>query len=144
MNGMFAEVEFVKLDKDAQEPVRAHESDADNDLKALEDFRIHRGQTKKVRTGIALSVPNHCYGQVAGRSSLASKGIFPVGGVIDHGYTGECSVVLFNSSDEHVDFRKGDKIAQIIFLPIVEVSFKEVDALGNSNRGSNGFGSSGK
>ena len=144
MTGMFAEVDFVKLDKDAQEPQRAHESDAGNDLKALENFVLYPGQTKKVRTGIALAVPNHCYGQIAGRSGLASKGVFPVGGVVDHGYSGEILVALFNSSDETMNFRQGDKIAQMVFLPIVEVTFKQVDSLDSSARGESGFGSSGK
>ncbi len=143
-SGLFAEVEYVKLHPDAQEPHRTHEADAGNDLKALEDFTMYPGQTKLVKTGVALAVPNHCVGLVQTRSSTAKIGIFVTGGVIDHGYTGECGVVLNNLGDEKVNYRKGDKIAQIVFLPIIEATFKQVESLGTTSRGTGGFGSTGK
>ena len=118
------------------------ESDAGNDLFALEDFTLFKGQTRMVRTGVAISVPDHCYAQIASRSGLAKKSIFVTGGVIDVGFCGEVCVLLNNFSNEAVQFKKGDKIAQLIFLPIVEVSFKQVDALKPTRRGSKGFGSS--
>ena len=143
-SGLFAEVEFVKMHPDAQAPSRVYEGDAGNDLCALEDFSLFPGQTKLIKTGIAIAVPPHCYGKVDGRSSLAKMGVFVTGGVIDHGYTGECGVFLNNLGTEKLNFRKGDRIAQIIFLPIVEVTFKQVDKLPNTARGSGGFGSTGR
>ena len=97
-SGLFAEVEYVKLHPDAQEPHRTHEGDAGNDLKALEDFTMYPKETILVKTGIALAVPNHCVGLVKTRSSTAKRGVFTTGGVIDHGYTGECGVLLNNLS----------------------------------------------
>lgn len=142
--GMFSEIKYTKLDESAKAPTRAHESDAGNDLYALEDFQMFPGQTKLIKTGIAVEIPEHAYGQVASRSSLARKGVFVTGGVIDAQYRGEVGVLLNNLSDEKLEFRKGDKIAQLVILPIIETTWVESTALSGSNRGSNGFGSSGR
>lgn len=141
--GMFADVRFTKLHPDAKTPTRAHESDAGNDLYALEDFTIYAGETLLVKTGIAVALPEHAYGQISGRSSLAKNGIFVTGGVIDSSYRGAISVIL-NSCAGNVmmHYKKGDKIAQLIVLPILEVTWKEVETLDTTVRGSNGFGSS--
>lgn len=141
-SGLFSEVEFSVSHPDAKEPSKTYESDAGADLSCLEDFWLFPGETKLIKTGISLSVPNHCYAQLATRSSTALKSVCVTGGVIDYGYAGEVGVVLNNLGNKRVDFTKGDRIAQVIFLPIVEVTFKRVNELKSSPRGKKGFGSS--
>jgi dUTPase len=92
------DVDFVLLEKDAKMPTRAHEFDAGNDLYALEDCTIYPGCIAKVRTGVAVAVPQMMQGIIKDRSSMGSKGLHVFSGVIDHGYTGELSVVLHNSN----------------------------------------------
>lgn len=91
------DVDFMLLDPQAKMPTRAHEFDAGNDLYALEDCTIYPGCIAKVRTGVAVSIPQMHQGIIKDRSSMGSKGIHVFSGVIDHGYTGEISVVLHNS-----------------------------------------------
>jgi dUTP pyrophosphatase len=93
------DVEFVTLHPEAKQPTRAHEFDAGNDLYALEDVTIYPGCIGKIRTGVAVSIPQNMQGIIKDRSSMGSKGLHVFSGVIDHGYTGEISVVLHNSND---------------------------------------------
>ena len=148
MSGFFATVRFKKTHPEARTPTRAHESDAGNDLYAVEEITIAPGEVAKIKTGVALVLPEHCYGQIADRSSMAAKGLHVTGGVIDCSYTGEISVILANLNSpfwarEPISIKKGDKIAQLIIKPIYEVTFEEIDVLPNTVRGSKGFGSSG-
>lgn len=135
-----------KLHKDALIPTKAYATDAGWDLYCLEEMRILSGATCSISTGIAMSIPVGWYGQIKGRSGLSRMGTTIVGGVIDSGFFGEAMVVMTNThnSPERILLKPGDKIAQIVFLPVPEVVFKETDDLGVSPRGSNGFGSTGR
>ena len=139
-------IKVVKLDKDARIPVRSNPTDAGADLLSTEAVMIHPGDRKTVGTGISMEIPEGLYGRVAPRSGLASKhGIDVLAGVVDSSYRGEIKVVLLNT-DKHNTFHveKGNRIAQLIIESHFNLPFVEFESLGDSSRGSGGFGSTGK
>jgi dUTP pyrophosphatase len=137
-------VDVLKVSPDAILPTRAHADDAGLDAYCLEDVLIGPQQGKVARTGIALALPPGYFALVADRSSMAKKGIKTAGGVIDTGYRGEIHVVLWNLSREEIRISRGERIAQLIILPVATPSVREVSELDSTERGSKGFGSSGK
>ncbi len=143
MTPIFETVEFVLLSDGAQAPTRAHEFDAGNDLYASADGTIKAGCLGKVPTGLALSVPKGAVGLVKDRSSMGLKGLHVFSGVIDFGYDGPISVILFNSSSVDYEYTKGVRIAQLLFVPLVVADLVEVGHLASSERGKKGWGSSG-
>lgn len=140
-------VQVSKLDPGAAAPRRAHPGDAGLDLRSTIDFTLPAGERRTVPTGIAVAIPEGYAGFVQPRSGLASKhgiGIVNSPGLIDSGYRGEIRVVLVNlDPSEPLDVRRGDRIAQLVILPIPQVDVRVVDDLPVSDRGDNGFGSSG-
>lgn len=125
-------------------PTRAHPDDAGLDLYALENGEIAPGQGYVARTGIALALPAGTVGMVADRSSMAKRGFKTSGGVIDAGYRGEIHIVLRNITTETIRFEKGERIAQLMILPIFTPAVEEVQILDETGRGAKGFGSTGK
>ena len=109
------------------------------------DINIPAKSKALVFTGIAIAIPNDCYGHIAPRSGLAVKNFIDVGGgVIDSDYRGEIGVVLFNFSDNDFSPKIGDRIAQLILEKIYNIDLAlEVDELPNTIRGTGGFGSTG-
>lgn len=135
-----------KLDPNAIIPTKAYKSDAGYDLYSLHDYFLRPSVPTVVDTGIALEIPEGCFGQVCDRSSMGKKGIKVFGGIIDCGYTGEISVVLMNLTDKHgfLSIVKDQKIAQIIIQPYTKIDqLVEVDELSVTARNTAGFGSSG-
>ena len=133
------------LDNNAKVPTKANLNDAGFDLYSVLDTVIPPKQRKTVRTGIAIQMPDHLAGLIWPRSGLSVKqGIDVLAGVVDSGYRGEIMVCLYNTSDEVVGINTGDRIAQIIFQEVPRVTMEVHDTLGSSQRGDNGFGSSGK
>jgi dUTP pyrophosphatase len=133
------------LETSAKIPTRANENDAGWDLYSVIDTVIPAKQRKTVKTGIALEMPENMAGLIWPRSGLSVKqGIDVLAGVVDSGYRGEIMVCLYNTSDENVSINHGDRIAQIIFQEVPRVMMINQEGLGSSQRGDNGFGSSGK
>ena len=136
-----------RLDPAARLPVRAHDDDAGYDLHALEPARLEPGTRAKVRTGIAIELPDGHAGLVLPRSGLAARhGIALVNapGLIDAGYRGELRVLLLNTDrDSAFEIAAGDRIAQLVVVAIAAPEVVEVDALAATVRGEGGFGSSG-
>jgi dUTP pyrophosphatase len=97
-----------------------------------------------VSTGIAVAIPHGYYGRIASRSGLASKGINVCGGVVDSQYRGEVKVILLNSTNKPYTIKHGDRIAQMIVEFVNLNPIVEVDDLSFTDRGQNGFGSSGQ
>ena len=97
-----------------------------------------------VSTGIAIQLPEGCYGQIAPRSGLSMKGIDVGAGVIDEDYRGEIKVLLRNSSDEEVRLDSSERIAQLLVLPVMYPEVVTGEPLESTERGDKGFGSSGK
>lgn len=141
------ELRFIRLKDSATLPTRAHDGDAGLDLYAAEGARIGPGERVSVGTGLAVAIPPGLAGLVLPRSGLALKhGIALVNspGLIDAGYRGEVRVLLLNT-DRGSDFRvsAGDRIAQLVLVPIATATPLEADELDQSIRGGGGFGSSG-
>lgn len=133
------------LENDAKMPKKANVNDAGWDLYSTIDTVIPSKQRKTVKTGIALEMPENMAGLIWPRSGLSVKqGIDVLAGVVDSGYRGEIMVCLYNTSDENVSINCGDRIAQIIFQEVPRIMMINQEQLGSSQRGDNGFGSSGK
>ena len=137
-------IQVVRLDPEAILPTRAHLDDAGLDIYGLEDLILLPGQGRAARTGIALALPGRHVGLITDRSSLAKKGIKIAGGVIDAGYRGEIRVILWNITTEEIRLNRGERIAQLLVLPIAIPRIEEVGSLDETARGTRGFGSTGK
>lgn len=134
------------LDPTVEPPKYATNGDAGADLVASEDASLMSGGTALVPTGIAVAIPKGYVGLVHPRSGLAAKKkvtVLNAPGTIDAGYRGEVKVILINHGDEHVDIRKGDRIAQLVIQKVEEADWNIVDELPDSVRGEGGFGSTG-
>lgn len=135
-----------RLHPNATLPTRAHEHDAGWDLHALEHDRVESGETRMIRTGIAVAVPVGQVGDVRSRSGLSTRNVTVANspGTIDPGYTGEVKVLLRNLSHKPFHIKPGDRIAQLVFTYTNTQPLQEVDDLDPSERGTNGFGSTGR
>ena len=154
-----------KLYPDAHIPTRAHPGDSGLDLRAHLHgipLTLYPEQTVKIGTGIAVELPPaqtledfsgadvtfiKCgyEAQVRGRSSLATKGIIACGGIgtVDNGYRGEIGVALTNTGNREFTVNHGDRIAQLVVVPVVYPDVEEVTELSETPRGDKGFGSTG-
>jgi dUTP pyrophosphatase len=138
-----------KLNNNARLPSYGSEFAAGADLYACldEDVTIEPSQTLLIHTGLAMEIPVGLVGLIYARSGLASKkGLAPANkvGVIDSDYRGEIMVALHNHSTEPRTVSDGERIAQIVFAPYYAAEFNLVDELGDTTRGTGGFGSTGK
>ena len=139
------------LSPDAKLPVVAHAGeDLGYDIYTVENVVLQPSQAgRKIHTGIAVEARHPETDRPLGllirdRSSLASRGLAITGGVVDAGYRGEILVVMNNLSGETVEFKAGEKIAQMVPVPVLTGEVVPVDDLQNSLRSDRGFGSSGK
>ena len=126
---------------DGLDPIRNYDNDSGADLFAAEGLSIGPGTVRKVPTGIGIELPDGYDAVVHCKSGLASKGIWAANAPIDAGYRGEIHAILCNTTDKPYVIAKGDKIGQLVIRPVIYAEF--VDEL-NCQRGSNGFGSTGK
>jgi dUTP pyrophosphatase len=139
-----------RLEEGARLPVVAHPGeDLGYDLFALEATLLASHATVKVRTGIAVEARDPASGAPLGllvrdRSSMAARGVATTGGVIDAGYRGEILVLMTNLGETAVELKAGEKIAQMIPVPVLTGCVEEVETLEASARAGKGFGSSGQ
>ena len=138
----------IKLTRGAQIPKYATNGSAAVDLCAMIDspITLAPGERALIPTGIALSIPDGYVGIIAARSGLAcKKGICLSNGigVIDSDYRGEIFVGLFNSSKDEFTVERGERIAQLMFVPVESAVFVSTDSLDETERGEGGFGSTG-
>lgn len=145
------EIKIKKLFEDSKLPTRGSDDAAGYDLYArlgaADCLIIAPHTTVKVGTGVAIQPPTNTFGAIFARSGLATKqSLRPANcvGVADPDYTGEYIVALHNDSDNVQTIFNGDRIAQVVFIPYVNVTFTEVEELENTSRGDGGFGSTGK
>ncbi|UXD21352.1 hypothetical protein IPA_03290 [Ignicoccus pacificus DSM 13166] len=129
--------------KEAILPTRANPWDAGLDLYALEDTTIKPNEVKAVRTGIAVAIPRGFVGLVKDRSSKALKGLHCLAGVIDSGYRGELKVVMTNVTDKEIEIKRGERIAQLVIVPVAYFDPVEVEELPPNDGRRGGFGSTG-
>ena len=131
----------------AEPPARSRPGDAGYDLRCVEPFTLAPGERATVPTGVAIAVPEGAAGLVVPRSGLAARhGLSVVNGpgLIDPNYRGEVKVVLVNLGAETYHGEAGDRIAQLLLVPCLTPEVQVVDALGDTERGAAGFGSSGR
>lgn len=134
----------IKLDAGAFVPVREHATDAGADLRSPVDAAIPARHSHVIDTGVHIQLPHGYVGMLKSKSGLNVKYGITSEGVIDEGYTGQIKVKLYNHSDEPYIVGRGDKITQLVIMPCEYVQFDLVDDLEDSERGGDGFGSTGK
>lgn len=123
---------------------KAHETDAGYDLYADGNYIIPPKKSTLVGTGVRLAIPNGVVGKIEARSGLSVKHNIEVGaGVVDPGYRGEVKVHLYNHGDNVMRINEGDRIAQILFVKLEETDVIFTNEEDETDRGSNGFGSTG-
>jgi dUTP pyrophosphatase len=134
------------LNEKAKAPERATANAAGYDIFSCSDYVIYPHTRVLLKTGISVELPEGYYGRVAPKSGLAlNHGIDVMAGVIDSDYRGEISVILYNTDKDNLYVVKsGDKIAQLIIEKYYPFGLQVVDELSESERGSDGFGSTGK
>ena len=132
-------MEIALMNDNAIIPTKASKESADLDLYSIIDVDIEVGSIKKVNTGICISLPQNSYGSIRDKSSLASKGLLTLGGVIDKDYTGEI-IVIITSLIKTTKIKKGQKIAQLIVSNIMYPEIKKVESLNETKRNNKGFG----
>jgi dUTP pyrophosphatase len=140
-------IPLLKLDVDLPTPSHSHPGDGGTDLYSRIDTVLEPRERRMVPTGIAVAVPDGFAGLVVPRSGLALRhgiGVVNGPGLVDSGYRGEINVILINHGPEPVTIARGDRIAQLVVIPVVVQEFVEVDELPASNRGHGGFGSTGR
>ena len=141
------QVTALLLDPELPLPAPAHPGDAGLDLMARAAFKLQPGERAAVPTGLAVAIPEGHAGLVLPRSGLARRhGVTLVNspGLIDSGYRGELEVVVINLGAEPVSFERGERIAQLVVVPVAAVDWVVAESLPPSARGADGFGSTGR
>lgn len=137
-------VRMKKLYSNSVLPFYAKPGDAAMDLYATSSGAIEGGGMLLVGTGVAMEIPEGYFGSIRERSGLARKGIGVGGGVVDSGYRGEVCVLLRNLSGHRFFFSAGERIAQMVVQPYARVEVEVVKEVSGSERGEDGFGSTGQ
>lgn len=134
----------VLLDPGAYMPERAHSADAGYDLRSPIKCRLYAGEAVVIDTGVHVEIPVGYAGMLKSKSGLNVKHDIVGEGVIDSGYTGRIRVKLYNHGSESYMIEVGDKISQLVILPIITPKLELVEKLEETDRGNNGFGSTGR
>lgn len=142
---MTLKIKIKRLQPEAKVPTFAHPGDAGMDLYSAERVEIPPGERVKIKTGIAVALPEGYAGLWWDKSGLSNNhGLKILGGVLDAGYRGELLVGLVNLSRETYVVEKGDKVTQMLVQKVEQPEIEEVTELGETSRGAGGFGSTGR
>jgi dUTP pyrophosphatase len=134
----------VVLDEGARMPTRGHEPDGGADLYSPVTETVYPGESVEIDTGVHMAIPYGYCGLLVSKSGLNVKHGIQSTGLIDSSYTGSIRVKLYNHGHEAYTVHDGDKISQIVILPVVLCGFEQVDSLCATERGDGGFGSTGR
>ena len=134
----------IKLDEGATMPTRAHSTDAGLDIYARDEQIVPAKESAIFDTGVHIELPEGTVGMLKSKSGLNVKHGIVSEGVIDVGYTGAIVVKLYNHGGYDYRVKAGDKISQLVIMPILTPELDLVDELEETERGDNGFGSSGR
>lgn len=134
----------VKIDMEAKLPIRAHETDAGYDLFAMRNTYVMPRGRITADTGVHCEIPAGYFGDIRPKSGLLFKHDIFTAGTVDSGYTGSIRVRIINFGEEPYEFKAGEKIAQVVFVPCYTPELEIVEELDETERGSGGFGSTGK
>lgn len=134
----------IQLDKGAYMPECAHEADAGYDIRTPDNYTLKPHDSIVVDTGVHMAIPHGFAGFLKSKSGLNVRNNITGTGLIDASYNGSIVVKLYNNGDEPHEFWRGDKLIQIVLLPIYKPNFRQVEKLEDTERGANGFGSTGR
>ena len=134
----------IKLEPWAKLPTRAHRNDAGLDLYTPRDIVINGGCSGEIDTGVHVAVPKGCVGLVKSKSGLMFRHEITTDGTVDEDYTGSVNVKLFNHGHQPIYFQAGDKVAQLVVVPCIKEELEVVKELEETERGTDGFGSTGR
>lgn len=134
----------IKLDPGAIAPKRAHDTDAGLDLYATEERIVEAKGDAIFHTGVHVELPKGCAGLLVSKSGLNVKHDITSTGLIDEGYSGEIIVKLYNHGGRDFTVFRGDKISQLVIIPVKYEPVEIVDEIGSGERGEAGFGSTGR
>lgn len=134
----------VQLDDVAIMPTRAYAWDAGIDILTPYFFKLEAGSSFVIDSGVHVEIPQGYVGLLKSKSGLNVWNGIVSEGVIDAGYEGSIRVKLYNHSENDYTFQRGDKITQLLIMPVETPVLKQVDKIKGSERGDNGFGSTGK
>lgn len=137
-------IKIKKLKDGAKLPSYAHYGDVGMDLYAMETVTIKPMEHYRFWHGFAMEFPEGYAAIVKDKSSISKAGLSTMGGVFDAGYRGEYNTHLVNLGSEPYTIEEGDKVSQILIMPVTIAELEETDALSESARGEGGFGSTGK
>lgn len=138
------EFKVKKLARGAKLPTKHNPDDAGIDVYANESYTLKPGELHLFSTGVAVEIPSGFAALLWDRSGLGSKGVHRLAGVIDSGYRGEWKVALLNTTKAPFPIKKGDKIIQCVVQRFEPVSIRWAKKLAGAQRGTKGFGSSGR
>jgi dUTP pyrophosphatase len=134
----------TKIRDDAYLPERAHDTDAGADIRTPEGFTLKAHGSEIVATGVHVELPSGTVGMLKSKSGLNTRHGIVSEGVIDEGFSGEIIVKLYNLSDHDYLFQRGDKITQLVVMPVHYVTYEQVDEIKGGERGTDGYGSTGR
>lgn len=134
----------IKLDPGAYSPTRAHDTDAGFDLYALDDQLVKAYGDAIFHTGVHVELPRGCAGLLVSKSGLNVHHGITSTGLIDEGYSGEITVKLYNHSGNDYEVRAGEKISQLVIIPVKYEPVELVTEINGGERGDAGFGSTGR
>lgn len=134
----------IKIDSGAFIPTRAHDTDAGMDVKSPVCVTVPARGSVTIDTGVHIELPHNTVGMLKSKSGLNIKHGITSEGVVDEGYTGSVRVKLYNMSDEDYTITRGDKISQLVVMPVLYEDVEVVSELNETDRGDNGFGSTGR
>lgn len=134
----------IMLDNGAYMPSRGHETDAGLDLRTPKAVTVPAHGSAIVDTGVHVALPRGCAGLLVSKSGLNVKHDITSTGLIDEGYTGSIVVKLYNHGGGDRVFEAGDRITQLVVMPVIRESLEQVSSFNPTERGDNGFGSTGR
>ena len=134
----------IKVEDGGYLPSRAHDTDAGMDLRTPVAVTVPAHDSVVVDTRTHVELPHGCAGSIVSKSGLNVRHGITSAGLVDEGYTGSIRVRLYNHSDKAYTFEPGDKVTQLVVFPVVYVPLEVVDSIDGGERGSDGFGSTGR
>ena len=134
----------IRLEPGAFVPIRMHPTDAGLDIRAMRDGIVRAGQSAIFHTGVHVQLPPDTAGLFVSKSGLMMKHDITATGLVDEGYDGEIMVKLFNHGSNDYNVKAGDKIGQLVIMPVFYEPIQVVDSIVGGERGSSGFGSTGR
>ena len=125
-------------------PERAHDTDAGADIRTPDGFTLKARSSEIIATGVHVQLPPNTVGMLKSKSGLNIRYGIISEGVIDEGFSGEIIVKLYNLSDYDHLFQRGDKITQLVVMPVHYVTYEQVESIDGGERGEAGYGSTGR